>query len=67
MCFHHDESAHTMMLVGTLAASALICLPFLCYMRRMSDALETIAYGDCEFDDDDDEELCGCCGEAHSL
>lgn len=58
MFFHHDENAHAMMLVGTLTASTLICLPFLCYMRRMSDALETIAYG--YYEDDDDDEMCDC-------
>ncbi|MGE5455212.1 MAG: hypothetical protein ACM3O9_08465 [Methylocystaceae bacterium] len=62
--FYRDSSSDTMMVVGALLGTALICLPFLCYMRRMSDALEAIAYGydDDEFDDDDE---IGCCGHSH--
>jgi len=58
--FYRDNSSDTMMVVGTLLGTALICLPFLCYMRRISDALEVIAYSYDDYDDDDDD--LGCCG-----
>lgn len=63
--FYRDSSSDTMVVMGTLLGTALICLPFLCYMRRISDALEVIAYSyDDDYDDDDDVDL-GCCGGTH--
>lgn len=61
--FYRDSSSDAMIVAGTLLGTALICLPFLCYMRRMTDALEIIAYGYDEYDEDDDE--LGCCGHPH--
>lgn len=57
--FYRDSGSDSLMVMGTLLGTALICLPFLYYMRRMTDALEVIAYGYDDYDDDDDLECCG--------